>query len=144
MTHSSFLQNLAWGLNNYAPFARDDLVSVYSSCLLNVALLVFTLEAICYIAGSISRLSGRDNGTLCLVYSNSCLCFNVTSQSSISLLMTLTMAGQCVLTHDMVSIGAVIVGKIFGRSLEVIAVFVLFVIAGNFGLFLLDFRFEEI
>jgi hypothetical protein len=68
---------------------------------------------------------------------------NVTSQSSISLLMTLTMAGQCVLTHDMVSIGTVIVGKIFGRSLEVISVFIMFVVAGNFGLSLLDFRFEE-
>ena len=73
--------------------------------------------------------------------------FNVISQSSIPLTMTLTIVCYSVVTHIMVPIVAVIVGKILGRSREVIAAFVLISIfgnVGNFGLSRMDFRFGEV
>ena len=73
--------------------------------------------------------------------------FNVISQSSVPLSTKLMMVGYSVLTHIMVAIGAVFVGKILGRSREIIAAFVLISIfgnVGNFGLSLLDSRFGEV
>ena len=59
----------------------------------------------------------------------------------------LTMVGYSVATHIMVAIGAVTVDKVFGRSREVIAAFVLIPIFGNdgnFGLSVLYFPFGEV
>ena len=47
--------------------------------------------------------------------------------------MTLTMVGYSFLTHSMVAIGIVVVGKILGRSREVFAAFVLIAIFEMFG-----------
>ena len=47
--------------------------------------------------------------------------------------MTLMMVGYSFLTHSMVAIGIVVVGKILGRSREVFAAFVLIAIFEMFG-----------
>jgi len=114
---------------------------------LNVVLPVFALVAIGYFTGPLLGLKAKTMTRYAYFILIPAFVFNVISQSSVPLSTTLTMVGYSVLTHIMVAIGAVIVGKILGRSREIIAAFVLISIfgnVGNFGLSLLDFRFGEV
>ena len=114
---------------------------------LNVVLPVFALVAIGYFTGPLLGLQAKTMTRYAYFILIPAFVFNVISRSSVPLSTTLIMVGYSVLTHIMVAIGAVIVGKILGRSREVIAAFVLISIfgnVGNFGLSLLDFRFGEV
>ena len=114
---------------------------------LNVVLPVFALVAIGFFAGPLLGLKAKTMTRYAYFILIPAFVFNVISQSSIPLSRTLTIVCYSVVTQIMVAIGAVIVGKILGRSREIIAAFVLISIfgnVGNFGLSLVDFRFGEV
>ncbi|MDG2195693.1 MAG: hypothetical protein P8O70_02180 [SAR324 cluster bacterium] len=138
----SFFQECPCGFHHIDLVAGDDLVLGYFLSLLECCSTSFCTSGHRLFHRPIAGMKAKTMTRYAYFILIPAFVFNVISQSSVPLSMTLTMVGYSVLTHIMVAIGAVIVGKILGRSRDVITAFVLISIFGNvanFGLSLLDF-----